>query len=433
MNIDFSKFVEKFVIKFSVICSIINLGYSPNIKPSGGNQMSVNEVVIVSAVRTPLGSFLGSLQNVAATKLGAIVIKGALEKAGVNANEVDEVILGNVLQAGLGQNPARQASLEAGIPQEASAITINRVCGSGLSAVQMATQSILAGDAEVVIAGGMENMSAASYVLKGARTGFKMGDQKVVDTMIQDGLWCAMNDYHMGVTAENLATKYEISREEQDEFSAWSQQKAQVALESNRFADEIIPVEIPGRKGQVTVFSQDEFPRAGTTAESLGKLRAAFKKDGTVTAGNASGINDGAAAFVIMSRKKAEELGVKPLVTIKANASAGVDPSIMGIGPVPAVKKALEKAAIQLEDVDLIEANEAFAAQSIAVDRELNFNKEKLNVNGGAIALGHPIGASGARILVSLIHEMQKRDSQYGLATLCVGGGQGVATIVEKA
>ena len=433
MNIDFSKFVEKFVIKFSVTYSIINLGYSPNIKPSGGNQMSVNEVVIVSAVRTPIGSFLGSLQNVAATKLGAIVIKGALEKAGVNANEVDEVILGNVLQAGLGQNPARQASLEAGIPQEASAITINRVCGSGLSAVQMATQSILAGDAEVVIAGGMENMSAASYVLKGARNGFKMGDQKVVDTMIQDGLWCAMNDYHMGVTAENLATKYEISREEQDEFSAWSQQKAQVALESNRFADEIIPVEIPGRKGQVTVFSQDEFPRAGTTAESLGKLRAAFKKDGTVTAGNASGINDGAAAFVIMSRKKAEELGVKPLVTIKANASAGVDPSIMGIGPVPAVKKALEKAAIQLEDVDLIEANEAFAAQSIAVDRELNFNKEKLNVNGGAIALGHPIGASGARILVSLIHEMQKRDSQYGLATLCVGGGQGVATIVEKA
>jgi acetyl-CoA C-acetyltransferase len=433
MNIDFSKFVEIFVIKFSVIYSIIILGYSPNIKPSGGNQMSVNEVVIVSAVRTPIGSFLGSLQNVAATKLGAIVIKGALEKAGVNANEVDEVILGNVLQAGLGQNPARQASLEAGIPQEASAITINRVCGSGLSAVQMATQSILAGDAEVVIAGGMENMSAASYVLKGARNGFKMGDQKIVDTMIQDGLWCAMNDYHMGVTAENLATKYEISRDEQDEFSAWSQQKAQAAIEANRFADEIIPVEIPGRKGQVTVFSQDEFPRAGTTAESLGKLRPAFKKDGTVTAGNASGINDGAAAFVIMSRKKAEELGVQPLVTIKANASAGVDPSIMGIGPVPAVKKALEKAAIQLEDVDLIEANEAFAAQSIAVDRELNFNKEKLNVNGGAIALGHPIGASGARILVSLIHEMQKRDSQYGLATLCVGGGQGVATIVEKA
>ncbi len=395
--------------------------------------MSANEVVIVSAVRTPIGNFLGSLQNVEAAQLGAIVIKGALEKAGVNANEVDEVIMGNVLQAGLGQNPARKASLAAGVPQEASAISINRVCGSGLSAVQLATQSILAGDAEVVVAGGMENMSAAAYVLKGARSGFKMGDQKIVDTMIQDGLWCAMNDYHMGVTAENLAEKYEISREEQDEFSAWSQQKAQVALESNRFADEIIPVEIPGRKGQVTVFDKDEFPRAGTTAESLGKLRAAFKKDGSVTAGNASGINDGAAAFVIMSRKKAEELGVTPLVSIKANASAGVDPSIMGIGPVPAVKKALEKSALSLEDIDLIEANEAFAAQSIAVDRELQFNKEKLNVNGGAIALGHPIGASGARILVSLIHEMQKRDSQYGLATLCVGGGQGVATIVEKA
>lgn len=395
--------------------------------------MSTNEVVIVSAVRTPIGSFLGSLQNVAATKLGGIVIKGALEKAGVNASDVDEVIMGNVLQAGLGQNPARQASLDAGIPQEASAITINRVCGSGLSAVQLATQSILAGDAEVVVAGGMENMSAASYVLKGARNGFKMGDQKIVDTMIQDGLWCAMNDYHMGVTAENLAAKYEISREEQDEFSAWSQQKAQAAIEANRFADEIIPVEVPGRKGQVTVFDKDEFPRFNTTAESLGKLRPAFKKDGSVTAGNASGINDGAAAFVIMSRKKAEELGVTPLVSIKANASAGVDPTIMGIGPVPAVKKALEKSALSLEDIDLIEANEAFAAQSIAVDRELQFNKEKLNVNGGAIALGHPIGASGARILVSLIHEMQKRESQYGLATLCVGGGQGVATIVEKA
>ncbi len=392
-----------------------------------------NEVVIVSAVRTPIGSFLGSLTNVAATQLGAIVIKGALEKAGVNPEQVDDVIMGNVLQAGLGQNPARQAALAAGIPQEASAITINKVCGSGLQAIHMATQAILAGDAEVVVAGGMENMSAASYVLKGARNGFKMGNQKVVDSMIEDGLWCAMNDYHMGITAENLADKYEISREEQDEFSAWSQQKAQAAIEANRFADEIIPVEIPGRKGQVTVFSQDEFPRFNTTAESLGKLRPAFKKDGTVTAGNASGINDGAAAFVVMSRKKAEELGVKPLVTVKANASAGVDPSIMGIGPVPAVKKALEKASLSLEDIDLVEANEAFAAQSIAVDRELQFNKEKLNVNGGAIALGHPIGASGARILVSLIHEMQKRDAKTGLATLCIGGGQGVATIVEKA
>ncbi|MDQ0243333.1 acetyl-CoA C-acetyltransferase [Bacillus fengqiuensis] len=394
--------------------------------------MIQTEVVIVSAVRTAIGSFGGGLQNVSAPSLGGVVIKGALEKAGVDVNQVDEVIMGNVLQAGLGQNPARQAVIAAGLPQEVSAITINKVCGSGLKAVHLATQAILAGDAEVVVAGGMENMSQAPYLLKGARNGFKMGDQKLVDSMIQDGLWCAFNDYHMGVTAENLCEKYSISREEQDEFSAWSQQKAQAAIESNRFADEIIPVEVPGRKGQVTVFAQDEFPRFGTTAEGLGKLRPAFKKDGSVTAGNASGINDGAAAFVIMSRKKADELGIKPLVTIKANANAGVDPSIMGIGPVSAVKKALEKASIQLDDIDLIEANEAFAAQSIAVDRELHFNKEKLNVNGGAIALGHPIGASGARILVTLIHEMLKRDSRTGLATLCIGGGQGVATIVER-
>ncbi|MGG1400873.1 acetyl-CoA C-acetyltransferase [Bacillus salipaludis] len=394
--------------------------------------MAINEVVIVSAVRTAIGSFLGSLKNVSATQLGATVIKEAIQKAGISANDVDEVIMGNVLQAGAGQNPARQASLAAGVPQEAPATTINKVCGSGLKAVHLATQAILAGDAEIVVAGGMENMSQAPYLLKGGRDGFKMGDQKVVDSMIADGLWCAENNYHMGITAENLAEKYEITRQEQDEFSAASQQKAQAAIESNRFADEIVPVEIPGRKGQVTIFSQDEFPRFGTTADSLGKLRPAFKKDGTVTAGNASGINDGAAAFVVMSRKKAEELGLKPLVSIKANATAGVDPSIMGIGPVPAVKKALDKATISLEEIDLIEANEAFAAQSIAVDRELQFNKEKLNVNGGAIALGHPIGASGARILVSLIHEMKKRENRYGLATLCVGGGQGVATIVEN-
>ncbi|WP_028399281.1 acetyl-CoA C-acetyltransferase [Ectobacillus panaciterrae] len=394
--------------------------------------MIQTEVVIVSAVRTAIGSFGGSLQNVSAPSLGGVVIKGALEKAGVDVNQVDEVIMGNVLQAGLGQNPARQAAIAAGLPQEVSALTINKVCGSGLKAVHLATQAILAGDAEVVVAGGMENMSQAPYLLNGARNGFKMGNQNLVDSMIQDGLWCAFNDYHMGITAENLCDTYSISREEQDEFAAWSQQKAQAAIESNRFADEIVPVEVPGRKGQVTVFAQDEFPRFGTTAEGLGKLRPAFKKDGSVTAANASGINDGAAAFVVMSRKKADELGIKPLVTIKANANAGVDPSIMGIGPVQAVKKALEKAAIQLEDIDLIEGNEAFAAQSIAVDRELHFNKEKLNVNGGAIALGHPIGASGARILVTLIHEMLKRDSKTGLATLCIGGGQGVATIVER-
>lgn len=395
--------------------------------------MTQTEVVIVSAVRTAIGNFGGGLQNVSAPALGGVVIKEALQKAGVDANQVDEVIMGNVLQAGLGQNPARQAAIAAGLPQEVSALTINKVCGSGLKAIHLATQAILAGDAEIVVAGGMENMSQAPYLLQGARNGFKMGDQKLVDSMIHDGLTCSFNDYHMGITAENLCDKYSISREEQDEFAAWSQQKAQAAIESNRFADEIVPVEVPGRKGQVTVFAQDEFPRFGTTAEGLGKLRPAFKKDGSVTAANASGLNDGAAALVVMSRKKADELGLKPLVTIKANASAGVDPSIMGIGPVPAVKKALEKAALQLEDISLIEANEAFAAQALAVDRELQFNKEKLNVNGGAIALGHPIGASGARVLVSLIHEMIKRDSQTGLATLCIGGGQGVATIVERA
>lgn len=394
--------------------------------------MATTEVVIVSAVRTPIGSFLGSLQNVSVKELGATVIKAAIQRAGITPDNVDQVIMGNVLQAGSGQNPARQASLAAGVPQEAPAITINMVCGSGLRSVHLATQAILSGEAEIVIAGGMENMSQAPYLLKGGRNGFKMGDQKILDSMIQDGLWCAENDYHMGVTAENLAEKYEITRVEQDEFAAWSQQKAQAAIESNQFIDEIVPVEVPGRKGQVTVFSQDEFPKFGTTAASLEKLRPAFKKDGTVTAGNASGINDGAAALVVMSRKKAEELNLKPLVVIKANAIAGVDPSIMGIGPVPAVKKALKSASLSLEDIDLIEANEAFAAQSIAVDRELHFNKEKLNVNGGAIALGHPIGASGARILVSLIHEMKKRENRFGLATLCIGGGQGVATIIEN-
>ncbi|MED3978274.1 acetyl-CoA C-acetyltransferase [Priestia megaterium] len=394
--------------------------------------MGQTEVVIVSAVRTAIGSFGGSLQNVSATTLGGTVIKEALNKVGVSANEVDEVIMGNVLQAGLGQNPARQATLAAGLPETVSALTINKVCGSGLKAVHLATQAILAGDADVIVAGGMENMSQAPYLLKNARNGFKMGDQKVVDSMIQDGLWCAFNDYHMGVTAENLCDKYEITRDEQDAFAASSQQKAEAAIQSGRFKDEIVPVEVPGRKGQVTIFEQDEFPRAGTTAESLGKLRPAFKKDGSVTAGNASGINDGAAAVVVMSRKKADELGLTPLVSIKANATAGVDPSIMGIGPVTAVKKALERAAVSLEDVQLVEANEAFAAQSIAVDRELQFNHDILNVNGGAIALGHPIGASGTRVLVSLIHEMQKRDAKLGLATLCIGGGQGVATIVER-
>lgn len=395
--------------------------------------MSTTEVVIVSAVRTAIGNFNGSLKDVSAPELGAIAIKGALEKAGIKPEQVDEVILGNVLQAGLGQNPARQAALKAGLPETVSALTINKVCGSGLKAVHLATQAIIAGDADIVVAGGMENMSQAPYLLENARSGFRMGDQKVIDSMIRDGLWCAFNDYHMGITAENLCDQYEISREEQDQFSAWSQEKAARAIEEGKFKDEIIPVVIPQRKGEPIVFDTDEYPKKGTTAEKLGNLRPAFKKDGSVTAGNASGINDGAAILVVMSRAKAEELSLRPLVTIKGNASAGVDPSIMGIGPVNAVKKALEKASTTLDKVELIEANEAFAAQSLAVDRELHFNKDILNVNGGAIALGHPIGASGARILVTLIHEMGRRQAKKGLATLCIGGGQGVATVVELA
>lgn len=397
----------------------------------GGNHMT-NEVVIVSAVRTAIGSFQGALKDVPATKLGAIVIEKALEKAGVSKEIVDEVIMGNVLQAGLGQNPARQASIQAGLPQSVSALTINKVCGSGLKAIHLATQAIIAGDADIIVAGGMENMSQSPYLLKNARDGFRMGDQKVVDSMISDGLWCAFNDYHMGVTAENLCDQFNITREEQDKFSARSQERAALAMEEGKFADEIVPVEIPQRKGDPVVFSQDEYPKKGSTEEKLAGLRPAFKKDGSVTAGNASGINDGAAAVVVMSKAKADELGLKPLATIVANASAGVDPSVMGIGPVEAVKKALKKSQLSLADIELIEANEAFAAQSIAVDRELSFNHDILNVNGGAIALGHPIGASGARIFVTLLHEMEKRDAKTGLATLCIGGGQGVATIVKR-
>jgi len=397
-----------------------------------GRMIMTNEVVIVSAVRTAIGSFQGTLKDVAATTLGSIVIKEALVRAGVAGEQVDEVIMGNVLSAGLGQNPARQAAIKAGLPQDVSALTINKVCGSGLKAVHLATQAIIAGDAEIVVAGGFENMSQAPYVLKNAREGFRMGDQKVVDTMIQDGLWCAFNDYHMGITAENLCDMYQITREEQDAFAARSQQRAEVAIAAGKFENEIVAVEIPQRKGEPLLFNKDEFPRAGVTAESLGKLRPAFKKDGSVTAANASGINDGAAAVVVMSKEKAQELGIQPMAIITANASAGVDPAIMGTGPVKAVQKALTKAEVTLNDIDLIEANEAFAAQSIAVDRELSFNHDKLNVNGGAIALGHPIGASGARILVTLLHEMEKRDVKTGLATLCIGGGQGVATVVKR-
>jgi acetyl-CoA C-acetyltransferase len=394
--------------------------------------MNGKDVVIVSAVRTPVGSFAGSLKNIAAPKLGALVIQEALKRAGLKGNQVDEIIMGNVLQAGLGQNPARQEAIEAELPQEIPSLTINKVCGSGLKAVHLAAQAIIAGDAEVVVAGGMENMSQAPYLLKGARDGFRMGDQKVIDSMVHDGLWCAFNDYHMGVTAENLCEKYEITREEQDQFAARSQQRAAEAIKTGKFKDEIVPVQIPQRKGDPVLFEADEYVKEGTTAEKLSGLRPAFKKDGSVTAGNASGINDGAAALVVMSREKAEALGVTPLVTIRGNANAGVDPSIMGIGPVSAVKKVLQKTKLELDDIHLIEANEAFAGQSLAVDRELQFNQDILNVNGGAIALGHPIGASGARVLVTLIHELKRRGDQFGLATLCIGGGQGIATVVEN-
>lgn len=394
--------------------------------------MGNNEVVIVSALRTPIGQFGGSLKNVSAVQLGAHVIKAVLEHAGVRGDQVDEVIMGNVLQAGLGQNPARQSAIQAGLPEYVSAFTLNKVCGSGLKAVHLATQAILTGDAEIVVAGGMENMSQAPYLSMGARDGFRMGDQKLIDSMIHDGLWCAFNDYHMGITAENICDQYDVTRQEQDEFAAWSQEKAVKAINEEKFKDEIVPVEIPQRKGEPIFFDTDEYVKAGTTLEKLEKLRPAFKKDGRVTAGNASGINDGAAAVLMMSLRKAKELGIEPLVTIRANASAAVDPSIMGIGPVPATKKALSKAELTLNEVDLIEANEAFAAQALAVGKELQFSKDKLNVNGGAIALGHPIGASGARILTTLIHELKRRNGKYGLAALCIGGGQGVSTIIEN-
>ncbi|WP_042472197.1 acetyl-CoA C-acetyltransferase [Bacillus ndiopicus] len=392
----------------------------------------INEVVVVSAVRTAIGAFQGTLKDIQAQQLGSIVIKEAIERANIEPQLVDEVIMGNVLAAGLGQNPARQAALKAGIPYTVPAMTINKVCGSGLKAVHLAAQAIALGDAEIVVAGGFENMSQAPYVLKNAREGFRMGDQKVVDTMIHDGLWCAQNDYHMGITAENLCDKYEITREEQDAFAARSQTRAAQAMGDGKFVDEIVPVEIPQRKGEPIIFAHDEYVKANTTAEKLAALRPAFKKDGSVTAGNASGINDGAAALVLMTKKRALELGLTPMATIIANASVGVDPQIMGAGPIKAVQKALAKANKSLQDIDLIEANEAFAAQAIAVDRELQFDHDKLNVNGGAIALGHPIGASGARILVTLLYEMQKRDATLGLATLCIGGGQGVATIVQR-
>ena len=392
----------------------------------------MQDVVIVAASRTAIGSFQGSLANVAAVDLGAAVIRRLLEQTGLEAAQVDEVILGHVLTAGAGQNTARQAALKAGLPHAVPALTLNKVCGSGLKALHLAAQAIRCGDAEVVIAGGMENMSQAPYVMPAARTGQRMGHGKLIDTMIQDGLWDAFNDYHMGITAENLVDKYAISREEQDAFAAASQQKAVAAIEAGRFADEITPILIPSRKGEPVSFASDEQPRAGTTAASLAKLKPAFKKDGSVTAGNASSLNDGAAAVLLMSASKAQALGLPVLARIAAYANAGVDPAIMGIGPVGATQRCLSKAGWQLADLDLIEANEAFAAQALAVGKELGWDATKVNVNGGAIALGHPIGASGCRVLVTLLHEMIKRDAKKGLATLCIGGGQGVALAIER-
>ncbi len=390
----------------------------------------MTDVVIVGAARTPIGAFSGSLANTPAHELGAVAIKAALERSGVEADAVNEVIFGQVLTGGAGQNPARQAAIGAGIPYSATAFVINQVCGSGLRTVALAAQQIMAGDAKIVVAGGQENMSMSPHVAN-LRAGHKMGDVKFIDSMIKDGLWCAFNGYHMGNTAENIANKWQITREDQDAFATASQNKAEAAQKSGRFNDEIAPVTLSSRKGDV-VFDADEYPRHGASIEGMAKLRPAFDKEGTVTAGNASGINDGAAALIVMSADEAAKRGLTPLATIKSWATAGVDPAVMGSGPIPASRKALEKAGWSVGDLDLIEANEAFAAQAIAVNRDMGWDTDKVNVNGGAIALGHPIGASGARVFTTLLHEMQKRDAKKGLATLCIGGGMGVALCVER-
>lgn len=392
----------------------------------------MKEVVIVSAVRTPIGTYGGAFKDVPAVDLGTIAVKEALKRANIDGSLVDELIFGNVLQAGLGQNVARQVAIHAGIPDNVSSYTVNKVCGSGLKSVALAAQAIKAGDADIVVAGGTENMSQAPYLMKSARWGQRMGNAELIDYMVHDGLTDIFNNYHMGITAENIVEKYGLTREEQDNLAVLSQNRAEEAVKTGRFKDEIVPVVIPQRKGDPIVVDTDEYPRFGATIESLAKLRPAFKKDGSVTAGNASGINDGAAAFVVMSKEKADELGIKPLATIVSYASEGVNPSIMGTGPIPASKKALEKANLSIENIDLVEANEAFAAQALSVAKDLNLSMDKTNVNGGAIALGHPIGASGARILVTLLHEMAKRDVENGLATLCIGGGQGIAMIVKR-
>jgi acetyl-CoA C-acetyltransferase len=395
-------------------------------------RIMAENIVIVAAGRTAIGNFGGALAGISAPALGAKVISALLAKTGIKAEQIDEVILGNVLTAGLGMNPARQSAITAGVPKEVPCMTINKVCGSGLKAVALAAQAIRAGDSTLVLAGGQENMSQAPHVLPASRNGQKMGDWKLIDSMINDGLWDVFNNFHMGITAENIVKQFGISREEQDAFAAASQQKAEAAQKTGKFKDEIIPVEIPQKKGDPLIFDTDEFPRHGTTAESLGKLRPAFDKAGSVTAGNASGINDGAAILIVTTESKAKALGLEPLARIAAYATAGVDPAIMGTGPIPASKRCLERAGWGVQDLDLIEANEAFAAQAISVNRGMGWDVNKVNVNGGAIALGHPIGASGARVLVSLIHEMKRSGAKKGLATLCIGGGQGVALAVER-
>lgn len=392
----------------------------------------MRDVVIVSAVRTAIGSFGGALKELSAAELGKLAAEEAINRAGIDASMIDEVVIGNVLSAGQGQNVARQVAMKAGIPETVPALTLNKVCGSGLRAISLAVQMIKAGDNDIVLAGGTESMSNAAYVLKKARFGMKMGHETVIDSMLQDGLWDVFNDYHMGITAENLAEKFSITREMQDTFAAKSQQKAEAAIKEGKFKEEIVPVILPQKKVDPIVFDTDEFPRFGTTIEKLSKLTPAFRKEGTVTAGNASGINDGAAMLILMSKEKAESLGVPILAGIKSYASAGVDPSIMGYGVVPACRKAMDLAGINARDIDLVEANEAFAAQAISVCKELDFKEEKTNVNGGAIALGHPIGCSGARILVTLLYEMKRRDVRVGLAALCIGGGMGTAMIIER-
>lgn len=392
----------------------------------------MREVVIVSAARTPIGSFGGTLKDVPTRTLGAIAVKEAIKRAGIKPEQVDEVVMGCVLQGALGQNIARQISLDAGVPKEVPALTINKVCGSGLRAISLAAQMIKAGDADIVVAGGAENMSKTAYALPTGRYGARMNNAQIVDMMVNDGLTDAFNNYHMGITAENIAEQWGITREQLDEFAVISQNRAEEAIKAGKFKDEIVPVEIPQKKGEPLIFDTDEFPKFGTTIDKVAKLKPAFKKDGVVTAANASGINDAGAAVVVMSKEKADELGLKPICTIKSYASAGVDPTIMGIGPVPASEKALKKAGLTIKDIDLVEANEAFAAQSLAVRTDLGLDPEKTNVNGGAIAIGHPIGASGTRILITLIYEMMRRDAKTGLATLCIGGGQGTSLVVER-